>query len=467
MNRVLVSRGIVHKGLLGAFAGSLLLFAACKPAGESAPESESQTQAGPVSEADIKGLAKFRDAFLAVKTADELEAFLQGLETNYASAPPEVKLASSYALLVRPFRSVVFRAAPLFKQNNATHSLVLTGVQQMVASTSILLPTTQWKAVTAYFTEPSTSKPNSFKSVADAQSEVETIVIPLLEKTIKNVTAIDVSDANPVVWDHRIAYGTASFKDPRDRFTKIGLAEKYAGLATLNSYLTTARVVSAYDINDAVAVIGSLGKIFGVDGFLLSSVQGAPISLRVSAINEYPQFLTIKSNGKALMAAALQSVRASIEAGSKTYEAVAARQASLGGKVDEFWALRPDVIMTGTRGISLTLKESSAIVSGPAQIYSNLTNESVAVNVPEFFTNPPADAKAFFPTSFVQGEDVSINGVKARNYLYGSATAWNVSAWSPYITSLKSSADVKEAARILGQSWGGGFVAAALAPFVF
>jgi hypothetical protein len=458
----------------------LTALSACRPQSPAPATGDAETsaagggiKAGPVGEADLGGIAELREAILKVNTRAEVDPFLDQLAKNYDSASPEVKYVSAHLRLIKPLKALVYRATPVFSSANATHSMVLTAVQQASSGIATYLPTAQWRAIFDYVTQPDDASTPKYANVEAMQNDTEDTIIPLLAKVITDLEALNITDSKPIVWDKRISYGTASFRDPQDRFVKIGAAEYHAELATLRRVLAGLRMACAYNLNDLPQVTQSLGKIIGIDGFLFTSVKGSPLSARVNAISRFRNFLTLRAQanqkhgyGAALMLSALQDLKAADAAAAKSWDALKGRNSALGGQEDNYWAMNPRAAAAVRRIGDLAVNESRALLAGPTQIYSAVTNEAVSVNAPQFFNQPPADLKAFFPTSFVSEEFTNVAGARVPNYLWGSPTAWNVSAFTPYIPAIRSNADVPKVARILSQSWGGGGVGAALAPFV-
>ena len=176
----------------------------------------------------------------------------------------------------------------------------------------------------------------------------------------------------------------------------------------------------------------------------------------------FAQFLTLLPSGPTLMAQALRDLQAAHDAAADQFQQIQARYTALAGQNDEYWGINPVAVMTNKRSIDLTLQETSAILKGPATVSSIVTNESVMLDIPSFFAHPPQDLKVFLPTAFVEDK----GSATERNYRWGSPTAWDGSQYQPYITNLAKLGTVGDAARILAQSRGGAFVAAAMSSVV-
>jgi hypothetical protein len=108
---------------------------------------------------------------------------------------------------------------------------------------------------------------------------------------------------------------------------------------------------------------------------------------------------------------------------------------------------------------------------------SALTGETVEIDAPAFFANAPNDLRTLLPTHFehekFNGTGVcadqacqymtkKIAGVtkKYRNFSQSIADQWSVSVYKPYVIKINGNgnykaAELKSAARIIGESFGG------------
>jgi hypothetical protein len=458
-----------------AVVAALAFTSSCRPGQQEVGSDVSAALAGSVGEGQMGGLVAFRDDILKVNNRAEVDAFLINISKNFDSYPSEVKFVAAQMKLLKPLEAIVYRAEPLFRGSKATHSVALTAVQQAASTLRTYLPTAQWQAVFEYVTQPASKAVPQYPTVEALQDDIERVVIPLLSSVILDLQKLSISDSKPVVWDNRIYYGPASFRDAHDRFVKIGKAEHLATISSLQRYLADLRMVCSYNLNDTIRVAQKIGTLYGVDGFFFQEVKGAPMMARAGAVRAFPNFLTLRErssgnanlgHGPLLMKQALSDILASHKTAVASWSAVQDRASSLGTQVDNYWAMNPRTATTFKRQMDLNLKETGALLSGPTQVASAVTNEVVALNVPSFFENPPRDLKVFLPTAFVTQENIKAGDVTVDNYLWGSPTAWNAAAFKTYIPSINSSEDVQKTARILSQSWGGMGVGAVLAPLI-
>jgi hypothetical protein len=108
------------------------------------------------------------------------------------------------------------------------------------------------------------------------------------------------------------------------------------------------------------------------------------------------------------------------------------------------------------------IRNMKAVLSGPAEVRDPVTGDTVSLNVPAFYLNPPPSMAVLLPTGFESGEPQKIiknkkgEELKVRNYLNGRSIAWDNSAWKNYVPSAegKSVGYMAEARRVLKFSFG-------------
>jgi hypothetical protein len=103
-----------------------------------------------------------------------------------------------------------------------------------------------------------------------------------------------------------------------------------------------------------------------------------------------------------------------------------------------------------------------AVVQGPAEVRDPVSGDTVTINLPAFYKEPPQSLSELMATNFEGGEvQKTIKNKKGeslvvRNYLHGRSIAWDNSAWKKYVPSAegKSSNYMSEARRIIHYSLG-------------
>jgi hypothetical protein len=286
---------------------------------------------------------------------------------------------------------------------------------------------------------------------------------------VNRVKKIDLK-GKEVVWDNKLLYGPASFQDDLDRYRLVGDVEKALVTANLHSTIAQLCFARAYSAEGTTDVIENLGRLYGIDGFLWQRVEGAPARDRVAVMRSgrFAKWGALNPDGTSWTKAALSNIRASAKLMSGVWDQVQRRPMGESWAVDPSFFQSRDIVRTG----DLRVEDVVAMTKGPTKIRSAVTGETVAVNMPAFYENPPRDLKALLATGFntepewktmnftVDGKTVAL---KARNYDAGSPTNWDVGQYRSFLPDVKNGNDVKRAARVLSQSFGG---SAALAPML-
>lgn len=413
----------------------------------------------------------FRERFLQVTQASEIDPLLAKLEAEFDTYPADLKLVASQIIPLREWRGFVYRFRPLAEKARVVHSMLLTTVQDMASNMRIYIPTRQAEALFAYMTQPYDGV-TQFKEAEDLQQWAVQRVYPAMVKATDRVRALDLS--RPVVWDNKVFYGIGSFPDNLDRYSLVGEPERRALLAASHQGMAFTTAFRAYSVKGLFDLSVRLGKLYGFDGFLGGQVEGAPMEDRVAQFRRYPNLFLLYADGADWTQLSWRHVRESVYWTAAAWEEIKDKPES------ELSALNPIFFQTFRRGIGNQINDWKALVAGPTTLRSRVTNETVTVHLEQLYRNPPADMKSLMPTAFEggprstsmqikqrdsRGREVA-QAVEYRNYFRGRATDWNLSAYKPWMTSLSSGAEVGRAQRILSQSWGGSLMAMPLTNFV-
>ncbi|MEK7358439.1 MAG: hypothetical protein AAB250_18490 [Bdellovibrionota bacterium] len=414
-----------------------------------------------------------RDRFLRVKSAEELDRLLIELNGKYDSfQSADTKLFAAQAVTLIPLRGFVWRMIPVAEKAKITHSAVLTMVKQIASGIGVYLPTQQWKAAFDFVSLPfmrSGAVAVQFQSEVQVQAFLTKYVLPAAITAVRRVQKIDLK-GKEVVWDNQLLYGPASFQDDLDRYRLIGEIEKTIVQANIHSTIAQLAFARAYTAQGTNDVVENIGRLYGIDGFMWQRVEGAPAKDRVGVMRsaKFAKWGTLVSDGPNWTKAALSNIRASARLMSGVWNQIQRRPMGEGWSVDPTFFQSRDIVRTG----DMRVEDVVAMTKGPAKIRSAVTGETVMVNMPAFYENPPRDLKALLATGFneepewktinfkVAGKDVP---VKARNYESGSATNWDINQYRTFLPEARNGGDVKRAARVLSQSFGG---SAALAPML-
>ncbi|MBY0517831.1 MAG: hypothetical protein K2P81_13050 [Bacteriovoracaceae bacterium] len=419
---------------------------------------------------------KTRDQFLKLKSADEIEAFLNDLEQNYGSFKDEdQKFFVAHVLPLRELRGIAWRSAPVFSKAKITHSYVLTMLKNTQSSMKIFLPTEQWSAGFEYITTPYVREgkvAETFKNESDLVSHFSGPVRSSMLKAAKRIQAIDLN-GKTIVWDNKLFFGKASFVDDVDRFRLVGEVERISSLASIHSSLAQISYQRAYSSENSMKLFQDMGKLYGVDGFL-SEVDGAPSSKRTNVLRKstYKNYGTLLPDGQEWMAQSFHHLQESVRLTAMVWDQIKREDRPL----TEAFLFDTSFARAYERGSDLSIENMLAIVEGPAQIRSAITGEMVKVDLPAFYKNPPQDLKAFLPTAFVEGsewkemslKDASgkVQTVKYRNYEIGRANNWDAQTYKQIFPDVKTGKDIPASVRVLSQSWGSWMSAMPLADII-
>ncbi len=433
------------------------------PSNQSAPDESSLSPA----------FRRERDRFLQLKTSDELEAFLTSLENNYATmTDDDLRFFAAHVLPIRQLRGIVWRATPVYSRAKIAHSYVLTAIKSASASMRILLPTDQWEAGFDYITKPYVRDgqlSTQFQTEADLMAYLAGSYRNSLAVAAHRIQAIDLKDKT-LTWDNKLWFGKATFTDDLDRYRLVGEVERLTSLANFHGALAQLTYQRAYSSENSVRLAQDLGKLYGVDGFL-SEVDGAPAAKRVAVMRRpaYRSYGTLLEDGQHWMALSLRHLQESVRLSAITWDQIKREDRS---SSEVYW-FDTSFARSFERTSDLSIANMLAMVEGPAQIRSALTGETVTVDLPAFYRNPPQDLKSFLPTAFensgewkqlsLQTADGKVQNVRYRNYDQGRGTDWSLPSYRQIFPGLQNSQDVPKSVRVLSESWGTGIAALPLA----
>lgn len=411
-------------------------------------------------------LKEFRKNFLAVTNAQQLDDLLKKLNAEYDTYPMDLKFVAANLIPYQVFRAFVYKITPTLTKARVTHSMLLTTVKEFAAGQGVFLPTQQWAAGFQYVAEPFTSDESRWSTTADVQDYMANTVYPAVLLSAQRIQALDFSQT-PVIWDNQIGYGSASFVDNIDRYRKIGEAERFTILANIHLALHRLSLFRAYNSDRFFDMAEDMGKLWGVSAFFWDPIDGATFKNRVNVMNQYPDNFSLDSqNGQKWMSTAFQHLQQFVYFNSLSWNELKDQPSSKTSFID------PGLFRPLTREATLTAGTLEDMIKGKTTVRSAITGETLVVDLPAFFTKPPQSLLSLLPTQFdetpEQTKKTFADGktLSVRNYYWGRATGWNVSAYQPYFPSITSSADIPNATRILSQVWGGGFFSAAMAGFV-
>ena len=419
---------------------------------------------------------KIRDKFFGVKTPEALDEMLLKLEKEYSSLKEkDSRFFAAQVLPLLNFRGIVWKTIPVVDNTKILHSMILTSVKNLATSLKIFLPTDQWNAGFDYLTQPFVRfgiVSKQFQTVEDVQSYLSMVIYPSLISASERLKAIEFG-SNYMVWDIKIFYGSASFQDDLDRFSYVGEIEKNSLIASLHAGMAQISFNSAFSVTDYLKFATSMGKLYGVDGFL-NDVDGAPASKRHSVFKKYPAFGRLLPTVGALWSRrGLRHLQESVRLSNVVWDQIKKEDRS-----DAQIFMFDTSFKTGSeRTTDLGMKNILALISGPTAIRSVITGEVVKIDLTGFLENPPETLHDLLPITFEEGSewiklrltgtDGKMQKLEYRNYYVGRANWWNLSAMRRIFPDVRSSSEVEKANRVLSQSWGSGVLRYPITQFLF
>lgn len=406
-----------------------------------------------------------------------MEALLKKSYAKYDSLSEDTRYFLAQMHTTLPLRGIVWRLRPLFESskgflgNKSTHVTAVQAVRSSITALKMFLPTNQTDAVIQYFTEPSVemSKDDQFKSIADFQNYLVSDFLPVLKQSTDRIVALTKNSSDKVfVWDNKMAFGRGSFEDDIQRFVGHGPAEMNFVVASMYRAYHDVLVYCAYNQDYAIKLAGEIGSHLGIDSSIFSSKKkdlGITDQERIALIKRAANkknFLEIRNYegskyGSNLLSLAYSALKNSVVYAERSYEYLQGRDASKTMSLNPV-LFNQDVAPNLDKGI----KNMKAVVQGMAEVRDPVTGDTVALNLPAFYKEPPASLTSLMAVQF-EGGDVQkvIKNTKGesllvRNYLHGRSIAWDNSTWKKYVPSAegKKGDYMAEARRIIQYSFG-------------
>lgn len=420
---------------------------------------------------------KLREEWLQVKSGDQMEALLSKSHIKYNSYSEDTKYFLAQMHVALPLRGIVWRLRPLFENskgflgNKSTHVIAVQAVRNTITSLKMFLPTNQTDAAIQYFTEPSVemSKQDQFKSIAEFQKFMVDAMVPMINESAERITTLAKNSSDKVfVWDNKMAFGRGTFEDEMNRFVGNGPAEINFAIATLYRAAHNILVYCAYNQDHSIKMAGEIGSHFGIDSSIFSSRKNdlgmtdqEKIKLFRSAIqkNHYLELRNYDGSqyGSQLLKQAYTALKNSVVFSERSYEYLQGQDSSKSMSLNPI-LFQPEIAPKLDKG----LKNIKAVVSGPAEVRDPVTGDTVTLNLPAFYKEPPHSLGQLMATGFESGDiDKKIKNKKGetlvvRNYLHGRSIAWDNSTWKKYVPSAadKKPNYMSEAHRIIKYSLG-------------
>ena len=277
-------------------------------------------------------------------------------------------------------------------------------------------------------------------------------------------------------WDSRVVFGADSFRaeagEDIDRIRKITGGDVYALMAGVESMKASTESLLAYKLKGLVGIVNQAGFAIASPGVrLLSGRRDGKWNAqkRTEIIRKHKDFLTAETSNfyggdyKVWMKRSLASVEKWWQYADKskqTYEATS----EFFDHDDAQVALNPALIDFVGRSLNITNNNIKDMIFNNESIVQSVSNgKKVRLKFREIYTKPITDLKVYLPTSFKsKGKDernfkssVLKTKITYSDYLIGSSTMWNIKEYKKIFPKVKTKEDLREAARLFGQSWGG------------
>lgn len=409
-----------------------------------------------------KGIKTCSD-FNGVKNADEVEACLTYLDDNYESFSKDLQFFAALLIPLRSFKSFTFKMYPLVSRESVTHSVMVTRVFNFAAFMNVNLPTDQWSAGFSYVAEPHHDKIERFNKSIDLQNYLRTRVYNDLLTAANRIQKLDFDQK--IVWDNKLLYGVASFSDEFKRYRYIGEAERLATMASLHMGMSWISKFSAYNISGVMSLIKDISVLYGIDSQFWNRVDGITAEDLTKVINKkkYTKLFTKLSNGDDYLETAFLHQKEGIRLRVLAWEEFKNRSSD---ELDAFNSIIARAVeVRANRGV----EKLAEIVDGKTEVRSDITGETVVVDLPGYYKHAPSDLKKMLPVKFANKEngeskmlvkmitapDGKVYKTKYRNYHYGKATSWNASEFKKLFPEIKTGKQVADYTRVLNQSTGG------------
>lgn len=419
---------------------------------------------------------KLRDEWLKVKTGDQMEALLKASQAKYNTYSEDTRYFLAQLQASLPLRGIVWRLRPLFEEgkgflgNKSTHVTAVQAVRGVVTGLKSILPTQQTDAAIQFFTEPSVemTKAQQFHSVAEVQKFLMETVMQALNEATTHIVGLSKDSANKTfVWDNKMAFGHGSFEDEVQRFVGHGPAEINFTIASLYRAQHDILVYCAYNQDKAISLAGEMGAHFGVDSSFFASKKedlGMTDKERVGLVSKAvsQRFLELRNYdgseyGSKLMKQAYVSLKNSVVYFERSHQYLQNRDATNAMSLNPL-LFQPEAPLNLDKGI----KNMKAVVSGVAEVRDPVSGETVTINLPAFYNEPPKSLGVLMAKDFEGGEAYKTitnkkgETLKVRNYLRGRSIAWDNNAWKKYVPSAEGQAPkyMSEARRIIQYSFG-------------
>lgn len=452
---------------------------------------------------------------LEIKTAKQLYNFIKTQDQNYDKFK---ELESKYFVLqlslLLPAKGIFWRIDTLtasylgdgrIDTTNTAQNLFVALISRMSSFNTVFAgfsSENNWKAGYDFLTKPNdeftfekvlTSKSCnikkykkfglSFNNEKDYRAYLACEYYPALVKaeerlkTLLNDPQIKMMENSNkfLVWDNKLLYGVDSF-DPEkgqdaDRIRKITGGDIYSVMAGIQSAKSGIESSIAYKLKGLVAIINKAGKVMASVGISTKKISKESFSSRkrTRIINGERNFLRAEKTNfyggdyRYWMKKSLTSVESWWKYADRA-RVIYENTSDFFEKDDSQLILNPALINFVQRSLDLSDEHIKNMIFEDEAIISSIVGKTLRINYRNIFLSPVTDIKVYLPNRWKGKEnDVrrSYRSKKLKSRIYyrdfsvGNSDGWNVETYRKIFPEVKSKDDLREAARIMSQSWGG------------
>ncbi len=457
------------KGLKAAWT------AAEKKTGKRKVASEIEFQESNLSDA----FKNFRSKWLAVKDAEGLQQLLNesynelNLPNSTLAKSPDMKYFLPHLHVMIPLRGIIWKMRPLFETgrffsgSKATHAMAVQFVRNVVTGIKMFMPTDQWDAGIEFLVTPTKKMKldSQFKTVAQLQDYLQKYVLPYIENSAQSVQGnLSENPESIYVWDNQITFGVANFSGQARQFVGYGPAEQAFSIAMLYQAAHDLRVFNSFNQDALLWIAKELGKNYGIDAAASLGAFGITDRERNKVVAEAvskKHWLEIATTGKQNMKYALIDLNNAVILSKQAYDYLQGKPGN------STFAINPARYQESNTPLLKTgVSNMVAVVNGRATIKDSVTGETVTLDVPAYYNDPP---ESLFTLSANDWEEGSIEltmqnedkeTLKYRNYSVGRSISWDNAAWEKYVPSAagKEKDYMAKARLIMRRSLGTAFV---------
>lgn len=439
------------------------------------------------SENDISSEAKkFTDEMIAIKTPDQISSFIEKniaiLETHRAQKsltqlPEDYRFLASFLYPIKDMRGMGHRvlgfgnkSGGLFEKSSigsgAYNRTVINGmIVSQLQDLSSYLETYSPGAGKNFFnwlTVPTEGQKADIAYSHDLQNFAISSVYFNLQKSLEVLESITHVTANsPLTIDSTILTGTKYSLPVEKRFLTIFPHELMTIKGLGHLYSHNIILYAQYNRDDYLNYTMSKGQKIGNPLSAFFSTSGLPINDQVQGYSKYPNLykmrtIPFKSSGTTWMTSALTHLKNYVAYENKLLPSMRTTSAELSSDEARHSLINPKLESIFQARTNKALKKRTELLSrSNVQLNNWLTGDIISVSATKFYTNPPADLKAFLPTvcnTNVPKRYKNKDGEVYTNYEYGLPTSWNLAAWKQYFPSVNTQDDIRKVARALKNS---------------